>query len=92
LAGEAPAAAGLAEERWRSLAESLLQCSLHASLVVTDASVSGVRIFMLLPLGGALTNRRWSCRVSAVWVALASLWEAPTQVCVKVKLSMCLTN
>jgi hypothetical protein len=58
------------DERWRSLAESaavlllvdsLLRCSPDASIVVTDASVSEVRIFILLSLGGARTNGCWSC-------------------------------
>jgi hypothetical protein len=53
------------------LVDSLLQCSLDASVVVTDASVSDVRIFIILQLGGAAV-------VSTDWVALASLWEAPT--------------
>jgi hypothetical protein len=43
------------------LVDSLLRCSLDASIVVTDASASDVRIFILLPLGGALTNGHWSC-------------------------------
>jgi hypothetical protein len=62
--------AGWPDECWQSLVEStavlllvdsLLPCSLDASIVVTDASVLEVHIFILLPLGGARTNERWSC-------------------------------
>jgi hypothetical protein len=58
------------DERWQSLAELavvlllvvlLLWCSLDAGIVVTDASVSDIHIFILLPLDGALTNGCWSC-------------------------------
>jgi hypothetical protein len=42
------------------LVESLLRCSLDASMVVTDASISDVYIFILLPLGSALTSGHWT--------------------------------
>jgi hypothetical protein len=73
--GEAPATAGGPDEHWQSLVESaavlllvdsLLRCSLDASIVmtvVTDASVPEVRIFILMSLGGMRTNGRWSCCV-----------------------------
>jgi hypothetical protein len=44
------------------LVDSLLWCSLDAGIVVTGASVPEVCIFILLSLGGALTNGRWSYR------------------------------
>jgi hypothetical protein len=61
--------AGWPDERWRSLAESaavvllvdsLLLCSLDASIVATDACVSEVCIFIHLSLGGVQTNGHWS--------------------------------
>jgi hypothetical protein len=39
-----------------------LRCSLDLSVIMTDASVREVRVFILLSLGGTLTNRPWSCR------------------------------
>jgi hypothetical protein len=68
--GEAPATAGWPDKHWQSLAESaavlllvdlLLQCCLDASVVVTDASMLEVRMFLLVLLGGSRTNGRWSC-------------------------------
>jgi hypothetical protein len=43
------------------LVKSPLRWFQDASIAVTDASVSDVRICILLPLGGALTNVSWSC-------------------------------
>jgi hypothetical protein len=42
------------------LVDLLLQCSVDISIVVTDDSVSEACIFILLSLGGTLTNGRWS--------------------------------
>jgi hypothetical protein len=41
--------------------DSLLQCSLDAGVVVTDASRPEVCLSILLSLGGALTNGYWNC-------------------------------
>jgi hypothetical protein len=43
------------------LVDSLLPCSLDARVIVTDDSVSDIRIFILLLLGDTLTNGHWSC-------------------------------
>jgi hypothetical protein len=68
---EASWLAGGPDERKRSLSElaavlllvdSLLRCSLDASVVVTDASILEVCICIRLLLGGARTNGCWSCR------------------------------
>jgi hypothetical protein len=53
-----PRLAGRPDERWRSR----LRCFLDVSVLVSGASVSDVRIIILLPLGGSLTNGSWSYR------------------------------
>jgi hypothetical protein len=55
-----PAGLMCAGDRWR--VDSLLRCSLDVSVAVTDASLSEVRIFILLPLNGAQTNGHCSYR------------------------------
>jgi hypothetical protein len=70
LAGASGGEAGWPDECWQLLVESavvlllvdsLLQYSLDASVVVTDASVPEDHIFILLSLGGALTKGHWRC-------------------------------
>jgi hypothetical protein len=71
LAGTSGGEAGWPDECWRLQAESvavlllvdpLLLCSFDTSVVVTDASVWEVHLFIFLSLGGSLTNGCWSCR------------------------------
>jgi hypothetical protein len=81
--------AGWPDEPWRSLAESaavpllvdsLLQCSLGASVVVidvTDASMLEAHIFCHWVARETMGIE--AAMVSADWVALVSLWEAPTK-------------
>jgi hypothetical protein len=104
--------AGRFGERWRSLVESavvlllvdsLLRCSFDASVVVTvvtdgrDASVPKVRIFILLSLGGALTNGRWGCRGSADEYRLRHCGRLPqvhvlAQLCDMIQVHTCMQH
>jgi hypothetical protein len=43
------------------LLDTQLWYSLDVSIAMTDASVLGALIFILLLLGGLLINGRWSC-------------------------------
>jgi hypothetical protein len=84
--GGAPVTPGWSDEHWQLLAESavvlllvdlLMQCSLDASIVVTDASVLEVHLFILLLLGDGPMGVG-AAVVSSHWVAHASQWETPT--------------
>jgi hypothetical protein len=64
----------------KALASIISMCNLNVILLskitpryFTDASVPDARIFILLQLGGALTNGTGAAVVNADWVALASL-------------------
>jgi hypothetical protein len=58
--------------------DSLLRCSLDASVVVTDASVPPVRIFYFCFWAASGPMGVGAAMLSVDWVMLASLWEDPT--------------